>query len=72
MTRAMPFFGSLNMDESMMATLAGAAAGRVCVWARIVKPARAIAATTTAMRNTLIALYSLKFAYSSGMFIVAG
>src|SRR5690349_927783 len=60
-TRAMPFFSSLNADESMMATFAGVAAGRVCVCARIVNAASATAATTTAMRITFIALYSLNW-----------
>src|SRR5215216_1734695 len=54
----MPALSSLNADESMMATFVGAGAGRVCVCARIAKAASA--ATATIMRNTFIALGSLK------------
>src|SRR6185369_15241062 len=57
-TRAMPALSSLNADESMMATFVGAGAGRVCVCARIAKAASA--AMATIMRNTFIALGSLK------------
>src|SRR6185369_9064973 len=72
-TRAMPFFSSLNADESMMATFAGAAAGRVCVCAKIVYAASATAATTTAMRITFIAFYSLNcWAYVGGLLVLQG
>src|SRR5215216_439468 len=64
MTRAIPFFSSLNADESMMAIFAGVAAGRVCVCARIVNAAKATAAT--AMQNTFIAFCSLIVCVPSG------
>src|SRR5690349_25070476 len=76
-TRAIPFFSSLNADESITAMFAGAAAaglvcgaavagvvGLVCVWARIAKVARAV--TATIVRNTFIALLLDSVPYSSG------
>src|SRR5689334_15374393 len=76
-TRAIPFFSSLNADESITAMFAGAAAaglvcgaaagcvvGLVCVWARTAKVASAV--TATMMRNTFIALLLDCVPYSSG------
>src|ERR1044071_538373 len=54
----MPAFSSVNIDESMMATLVGAAVGRVCVWTIMANATNA--ATATIMRNTFIAFGSLK------------